>query len=215
MTQKHSLFTRVKQIHQWLDEMSVYDYFVSDELIVNVKNDVNLTRAELTHLPVQFGWVEGEFNISHNQLTILKGSPSEVGGIFDCSYNQLSSLEFSPKDVQNSYRANHNQITSFKGITSVIYDDLLISHNALTSFKEMPQCIHGDFYVSDNNIYSFDGLSPYIVSLICHNNPINSFQTLYDLVMDGLELDRFCCNDYLSGTEKKFHFIIPKIFKSI
>jgi len=55
--------------------------------------DVNLSRMNLTKLPVRFKEVKGDFYCSSNKLTTLKGAPKWVGRSFRCPYNNLTSLE--------------------------------------------------------------------------------------------------------------------------
>lgn len=74
-------------------------YTINDNGSIDVDGSVKLPRASsfLTHLPLTFNKVSGDFDCSRLSLITLKGCPIELGGTFDCSYNQLTSLEFAPK----------------------------------------------------------------------------------------------------------------------
>jgi hypothetical protein len=86
------------EIGDWLHSMHIYDYDICDG-IVHVVGGVNLYNRGLTSIPVQFGYVSGDFFCYGNDLDSLEGCPNEVGGYFDCSSNNLTSLEGCPSVV--------------------------------------------------------------------------------------------------------------------
>jgi len=100
---------------------------------VNVNGDVMLNSKKLGKIPINFGYISGDFYCYNNQLTSLEGSPDSVGGNFDCSYNQLTSLEGSPDSIGGSFNCNSNQLTSLEG---------------------SPDNIGGNFYCNDNIIHN-------------------------------------------------------------
>jgi hypothetical protein len=94
---------------KWLHSMGVYDYDICDG-VVHVVGDVDIYNSELTRIPVQFGYVSGNFHCSHNKLTSLEGCPSEVGGGFYCSFNNLTSLEGGPSEVGGDFYCRYNHV---------------------------------------------------------------------------------------------------------
>jgi hypothetical protein len=102
------------EIRDWLHSMDVYDYDLCDG-VVHVVGDVNIAYRGLTSIPVQFGYVSGEFICADNVLDSLEGCPSEVGGGFYCSSNKLTSLEGGPNEVGGNFNCINNNLTSLEG----------------------------------------------------------------------------------------------------
>ena len=90
----------------------IKNWSINSEGLVDVNGDVNLFRSALTKLPLNFGYVRGDFWCKDNQLTSLQGSPREVGGSFYCVQNYLTSLEGSPISVNGSFHCYNNKLTS-------------------------------------------------------------------------------------------------------
>jgi hypothetical protein len=96
------------KIKKWLDEMHIRNYFIYDDMTVNVAGDVDITHKQLFKIPVQFNEVAGNFSCSYNKLSNLKGCPRKVAGNFACSANHLESLEGCPKYVVKSFYLMNN-----------------------------------------------------------------------------------------------------------
>jgi hypothetical protein len=101
-------------IRDWLHSMGIYDYDICDG-VVHVVGDVDIYNRELTGIPVQFGYVSGNFYCSHNKLTTLVGCPSEVGGNFYCRHNALVSLKGCPSEVGGDFSCRYNRLKSLDG----------------------------------------------------------------------------------------------------
>lgn len=85
-------------VKAWLEEMNIDNYVIHDDLTVDA-NFINLSKKQLTHIPIQFGIIRGGFDISDNLLTSLKGSPSKTYGPYNCHDNPLTNLQYAPKEV--------------------------------------------------------------------------------------------------------------------
>ena len=111
-----SYFLQTKEeIEKWLKVfMKVKNYKININLTIDVDGDIDLSRKNLTKIPVKFNEVNGDFNISHNQLTSLKGSPEIIGGNFNCYMNEISSLEFCPKEIKGDINIAKNKLISLK-----------------------------------------------------------------------------------------------------
>ena len=76
-------------VKSWLDRSGIVDYTINEDLIVDVKGNVDITRVStilgLSFLPVKFGRVLGNFNCNKTNLISLLGTPDFVGKNFDCS----------------------------------------------------------------------------------------------------------------------------------
>jgi hypothetical protein len=87
---------------------------INSEGLVDVNGDVKLHSEELTKLPLNFGYVSGNFYCYSNQLINLDGAPVSVGGLFACSYNHLTSLKGCPHVVGGNFYCNNNRLTSLR-----------------------------------------------------------------------------------------------------
>lgn len=123
------IFNNKNEIINWLHQMGIDNYYIHDDLSVDVNDFVWLDKKQLTELPVQFGVVKDGFSICQNQLISLKGCPREVP-FFDCSYNQLTSLDFSPTKV-NEYFCTYNPLEYADVSQFQISNRLVLSHNRL------------------------------------------------------------------------------------
>lgn len=137
MSIKRTTYKTKASITKWLNKMDIKNYFISDDLIVDVEGNVNLNHRELFFIPIQFGVVNGSFEINHNYLTNLLGSPNVVAGEFAAMKNNLTSLEGSPLQVKYSF---------------------LVSLNSLTSLAKGPDFV-GNHYVCVNNDISLENFT--------------------------------------------------------
>jgi hypothetical protein len=105
------IYATKEETENWLIDMNIKNYFIHDNLVVDVKDNVNISHQNLFFIPIQFGLVNGDFDCSHNNLSSLKGSPYEVAcfepygresfqyGSFLCHDNELENLDFTPKKI--------------------------------------------------------------------------------------------------------------------
>ena len=98
------------QIEDWLFRLRIKNYIINDNGVVDVEGDVDLYNRQLTAIPVQFGYVSGNFHCNYNLLTSLKGSPREVGGDFYCGGNLLTSLRDGPREVGGVFLCSGNKM---------------------------------------------------------------------------------------------------------
>jgi hypothetical protein len=96
-----------REIRDWLHSVCIYDYDICGG-VVHVVGNVNLYCKALTSIPVQFGYVGGDFNCARNNLESLKGCPSEVGGAFICYGNNLKTLKGAPIEVGRDFLCINN-----------------------------------------------------------------------------------------------------------
>ena len=112
-----------RKIEKICDKFGIENWSLEGGL-VNVDGDVDLYDKELTHIPLKFGKVTGDFKCSNNNLTSLEGCPVRVGGGFDCGNNKLTSLVGCPKSVGRRLWCHNNYIREFTGIK---YIDLTLN----------------------------------------------------------------------------------------
>ena len=105
----------IQQINEFCEMHDIRNYTIRDSLVVDVQGNVDISNAQLTRIPFQFGFVMGNFNCSDNHLTSLKGSPKECM-CFYCYNNQLTTLEYAPEIVSHTLNCMNNRITNFTGI---------------------------------------------------------------------------------------------------
>jgi hypothetical protein len=151
--------TQEKDIIDWLTEMLGEEsivikekyYTISSTGVVDIDGVVHLSHKNLTHLPIQFGKVTGNFDVSYNQLKSLEGSPSEAILGFNCTGNQLTSLVGGPSIVKKDYLCSYNQLTSLEGVAKEM-NRLDASYNQITSLEHLPKVIGDDCILSYNPI---------------------------------------------------------------
>lgn len=107
------MFTRKESIINWLKDMNVTDYYINDNLTINVDGNVNISNKGLLYIPVQFKEVYGTFNCSNNNLTNLKGTPSDYCYLLNANNNKITTLEYAPL-VIGSLSILNNKLTSLK-----------------------------------------------------------------------------------------------------
>ncbi len=124
--------------------------------LVNVKGGVNLSSKNLIKIPINFGFVTGDFNCFRNNLTSLVGSPIKVGGNLYCSVNQLTSLVGSPQVVRGNVNCSYNNLTSLVGSPQEVGGDFYCGNNNLISLEGVPREVGWDFNCSNQkNGYRF------------------------------------------------------------
>lgn len=130
-------------------------YIYNGSITLTGKKDEN--ENPLTHIPIQFSKVLGNFICKNMNLTNLKNAPDTVNGNFDCSNNSLKNLVGGPKNVYGTYNASNNQIQSLDGLFTA--NNVDISNNSLTNLNSYPKSgeqpnifINGNMNVSNNLI---------------------------------------------------------------
>ncbi len=147
---KNLLFKTFVETKTWLDKVGVEGYTIRDDLVVDVNRGVDISKLDLTHIPVQFGVIKGHFSCASNNLGNLLGSPSQCNEFY-CDRNQLTSLIGAPK-----------KCFSFS-----------CSHNQLKSLEHSPAVCLGSFDCDYNQLTRLDGLSVDVGgSINCHGNPM-------------------------------------------
>lgn len=163
-----------EEIKAWLEEYSIKNYFIRDNLIVDVADNVNISNKGLLDIPIQFGTIKGYFNCSQNSLTSCKGFPEFVERDLNCSDNKITSLE----------GCTQNMI------------GLICNYNQLTSLKGAPQnCEH--IFCLGNWLTSLNGCPKYLKSFNCSNNQLSS-------LVGGpkeVELNFYCSSNHLTNLQ--------------
>jgi len=165
---------------------NIFNYSINSDGTIDVDGDVNLTKKELTDLPLSFNKVSGDFYCNGNQLTSLKGCPHEVGGTFYGQSNNLVNLDWGPKLVRNSFFCSYNQLTSLKGSPDIINVDFYCHRNILTSLEGGPNSVNGNFCCADNQLSNLIG-SPTMIGggYHCEGNSISSTYCADDIELKG------------------------------
>lgn len=151
-----------KSIEKWLKDYGITYYVIHDDLVVDVKSSIDLSDKKITHLPIQFGVVEGSFDIMKNLLTTLEGMPLVVKGQCNVMNNKLTSLKGSPTKILGSF---------------------FVSLNKLTSLAEGPQWVRENFVCVNNPIETLRGFNTLFGGRFIHGA---STQLSYIKPIDGL-----------------------------
>ena len=109
------------EIEHWLDSMEITNYTINSSGVVDVNNDVIISFKKLTHIPIQFGKVNGDFNCNNNELSSLKGAPQYIGGNFWFYKNQIKILSTETKIMYVGKEVDFeiNPLTSLSGIHKI------------------------------------------------------------------------------------------------
>ena len=143
---------QVHLIKKWLDEMSIINYVINDDMSIDVKGNINLDYKNLTSIPefIKFNKVGGYFYCDNNQLTSLEGCPKTVERDFFCSSNQLTSLEGCPNIVKGNFYCNNNKLTSLEGCPKTVGGSFFCSNNQkkFTEKEVRKYCkVRGSIYI--------------------------------------------------------------------
>lgn len=174
---KNQFLTKKSEVIAWLEKVGVKNYTIDKNLVVDVNGPVHIDGCfNLQYLPVQFGYVDGDFYCVSNGLLSLKGSPHYVEGNFNCGLNNLTSLIGGPSTVQGNYLCANNQLTSLKGIAQRV-DELDCSKNKLTTLEDGPLEVSDGYDCSDNELISLKGcVAETGGNFDCSNNKLPNLQ---------------------------------------
>ena len=143
-------YKKEMNIESICQEYDIQNYTINSDGTVDVDGIVDLSRRNLSKLPLKFGRVTGIFYCENNQLTTLEGCPVEVGGNFACSHNQLTSLLGCPREVGGYFDCGNNQLTSLEGCPNEVVGSFDCCLNQLTTLEGCPKVVGGEFYCYDN-----------------------------------------------------------------
>ena len=103
---------------------------------VEVTDDFDCVKNNLTNLEGSPHTVGKSFYCYHNDLTNLKGAPQTVGGNFDCFNNNLTSLKGAPHTVGGNFDCSGNNLTSLEGIPKTVDGNFFIDEVLINKFPE-------------------------------------------------------------------------------
>lgn len=110
MNPKRITLNNKDDIEAWLYEMNITNYFINENLTVDVNASVYLSDKNLTFIPIQFGIVSGDFFCDGNNLTSLLGLPHLIKKDLYCNHNKLTSLEGLSKEIHGAINCSNNPI---------------------------------------------------------------------------------------------------------
>jgi hypothetical protein len=135
-----------KNIENICQEWGIENYTINGDGTVDVDGDVDISKRNLSKLPLKFGRVTGSFYCMHNQLTTLEGCPLEVGGELWCYNNELTTLEGCTKKVGGYFYCFKNKLITLEGCPRKVGGNFACSNNQLTSLEGCPKEVGGEFY---------------------------------------------------------------------
>ena len=104
-----------RTIEDWCVYLDISNYEIDMDGVVNVMNDLIMSKRNFGIIPIQFGIVTGDFYCNNNKLETLEGGPRKVGRFFCASVNKLTSLKGGPREVGGSYYCHNNKLISLEG----------------------------------------------------------------------------------------------------
>lgn len=171
-------FQTYAQTEAWLIKKGITHYTIHDDLTVDVNDSVNLNSVMgLNYIPVQFGFVNGDFSCSGNNLLSLKGSPIKVNGVFYTDSNELVNLEYLPQKGLQGLSCSSNKLKSLKGCPEILLGFFACDENRLKSLEGAPKEIQGHFNCEKNNLKTLEH-SPQkgITNMTCGRNKLISLK---------------------------------------
>jgi hypothetical protein len=195
-----------EKIESWLRQMRIKNYTINDNLIVDVKGDVDISDCDLKYIPVQFGVVEHTFDCHNNQLTSLFGAPYECEGFY-CHTNKLNNLLNGPQKVRGNYVAQANQLTSLVGAPLEFSKTFTCSKNPnlkdLTHLPINTECLVAYHCPLDENLFPLDVMF--------------NLEIFYHATNDANTRLNFCKNKYeFNETLNSYELTLPqKVFASM
>jgi len=179
-------FKTKEEIRNWLHSYKIYDFNITDDLIVNVTrmklsdNCIDLRKSsvfskDVEKLPVQFGVVNCNFNCINLGLTSFKGCPHTINGYFYCSSNKFKSSEFFPEYIGGPFMMNSNPIND---LIDLIYTGM--SDN----FQDPYECKKLLKLFNDYNVFKDDKILLYNLKEVIYMVDMEDkfdYSKLYDL----------------------------------
>ena len=179
------MYNTLYDIELWLKRHEIRNYTVvkqQGQLVVNVAGSVEIRRAGIKEIAVQFGEVVGDFDCSINELSSLKGSPRTVKGNFYCTSNQLTTLEHGPLKVTESYYCFGNKLISLAGVPEKL-KEFNASQNQLKNLQGGPKKVKTTYRVFDNPFDIADNDKDYDFQCeqldISHSQPLPGLEKYY------------------------------------
>jgi len=132
--------------------------------VCHVHGDVKIKRYYEDTLPIQFGYISGDFNCSENNLKYSTNFPRQVKGEFNCGDNQLTEILNGPLFVDGDYACYNNKLTSLKGVTEKIDGSFYCVGNYLETLEDGPISVKKNYYCADNE----EDFTEEYVRTVCH-----------------------------------------------
>ena len=167
-------YESISEIDRICKEYDIENYKINSDGSIDVNDDVNLSRRELTELPIRFNYVGGNFDCQLNKLTNLVGAPKSVGGDFDCQSNDLTTLVGAPKSVGSDFDCRLNK--------------------KLTSLLGAPLSIGKEFKCEKTPVYS-------VWELFKDKDKLYMFND-YDIIRDESTISLYRLNEFLEDIGK-------------
>ena len=118
-----------RDIEKKLIQYGIKNYYINDDLTVDVDGDLNTSTLAQCLIDVKFGTINGDF---------------------DCSRLGLKSLINCPIVVKGDYKISHNRLVRLEGIAEYIGGDLWIQNNYLNELNFYNSNIIGEIYCWGN-----------------------------------------------------------------
>jgi hypothetical protein len=154
-----------KNIENICQEYDIQNYTINSDGTVDVEGNVDISKRNLSKLPLKFGRVTGGFYCYINKLTTLLGCPMEVGGDFWCYRTQLTTLESDPDripEVGGDFDCHGNKLTTLLDCPKEVGGSFICDNNQLTIINDELEFVKimGNLHVKGNPIYEVYKLFP-------------------------------------------------------
>lgn len=166
-------FNTKEQIKKWLDSLYIKNYTINDDLSVDVNGDVDIVNKNLYDIPIQFGYIDGNFFCQNNELKSLKGCPKYIEDDFQFYHNNLYDLKYFPENYLDKVLKKEHYLYLHDFFKNPIYDLIILvenykipifikylnDYNVIQGNKIILESLKEALYMSDITNFSFKKLN--------------------------------------------------------
>ena len=180
-----------KLIELWLNENSIENYQLREDLTIDVFQDIILEKLKdkTYSLPafIQFATIEGTFDCSFCNLQSLKGMPEKITKTFNCAHNRLETLQFGPKEVGLGYFCHNNSLVSLLGAPEKTGANFNAEVNCLKTLAGSPKEVGKNFMVGKNQLASLlHGPETVMGSYLADNNRLDTLTSCNTTILGNV-----------------------------
>jgi len=187
---------KIQTIKNWLEEHSVTNYIIDENLVIHCTESVKIINAELIDLPlyINFGNISGSFSVRGNNLTTLRGCPKKIARDFSCTNNKLTTLDFMPTYIGGDFHCALNFISNEnlkKYLQSEIKGYVHFNHQYVIETTKIEESNHVKFERNVDKLASIGAGKIILIKKWLEKQKINRYTINDDLSIDvenGIEI---------------------------
>lgn len=103
-------FETKEEVKNFLDDLKIKNYTINDDLTVDVKGNVEVSKSKLKFIPVEFGKIEGDFEWIDGELISVHNFPYYAYNV-DIHGNKI--IDYLNMDIDNYFNCQDNPCVLF------------------------------------------------------------------------------------------------------